>query len=59
MTSARDIILQQIARCESEQAEINARADRETLPAWLVTLGMEDREAEKRFLAEKLKAVER
>lgn len=44
-----------LARCDREQAEIQARADVQagTAPAWLVTLGMEDWECEKRLLLEK------
>lgn len=40
----------ELARCDREIAEITARADRETLPAWLVTLGYEDWQMEKRLI---------
>lgn len=39
-----------IARCDREIAEIEERAEGGTMPAWLVTLGVEDWEAEKRLL---------
>jgi len=38
-----------LARCDREIAEMSVRED---CPAWLVTLGVEDWEMEKRLIAE-------
>lgn len=39
-----------LARCDREQAEIQARPELATAPAYLVALGMEDWEYEKRLI---------
>jgi hypothetical protein len=41
-----------LERCEAEQREIRERADVRSglVPAWLVTLGLEDWEMEKRLI---------
>lgn len=39
-----------LARCDREQAEIQARPDLATAPAYLVALGMEDWEYEQRLI---------
>ncbi len=45
-------LAEQLARCDREIAEIRERPDvvAGIAPAWLVTLGIEDWEAEKRLL---------
>jgi hypothetical protein len=51
-------VLAQLARCDQEIAEIQAREDvlSGLVPAWLVTLGVEDWEAEARELRKQLNA---
>lgn len=39
-----------LARCSAEQSQIIADAAQTDFPAWLVVLGLEDWEMEKRFI---------
>jgi hypothetical protein len=39
-----------VARCVQEQEEILGRANISEMPAWLVILGLEDWECEKRLI---------
>lgn len=48
MTTASE----RLARCDREQREISAQASSGEMPAWLVTLGLEDWEMEKRLIQE-------
>ena len=41
---------EELARCDREIAEIDARPDLDVAPAWLVALGRNDWEREKLFI---------